>query len=419
MHSEIARQATPAVSRLEELFDTFNKVSVDLGSRYQALEMRVAELNTELAATHSARIEELTAKEELAARLSALMDTLPGGVLVLDANGMVREENPGAQSLLGESIVNRHWHAFLREAIGKGALDGGEVSLANGRRLCISSSAYGETGEQVVLLTDVSENHSLRSLINREERLAALGEMAARLAHQIRTPLSTAILYLSHLPQAGDSEKTTSVSKKILDRLRQIESLTDGMLSYIRGEARTHRVFSLSGIMQEVKDANSLLLMETGGRLTMELPADSCPIVSDKDAIFNALSNLVENAIQAATAAPRVTLTLRRIGENYQVIVADNGPGIDDTIREKIFDPFFSGRIGGTGLGLAVVLSAVKSCGGKIDVRTAKTGGAEIELLLPVNKTGSGHDTGIWVVNNQSRNKSVRHNTSERELAHG
>lgn len=383
-------------SKLEELFTTFNQVSLDLGSRYQELECRVAELNNELAASHSARLKELTEKELLAAKLGSLMDTLPGGVLVLDAEGKVREETSSAIRILGTSVRGKNWARVLPTAHRHHAPLNGEVSLDNGLRVCISSSSFGENGEVVILLTDVSENYRLRKLIDREERLSELGEMSARLAHQIRTPLSTAILYLSHLSASQNIAQALPVSKKILERLRQIESLTEGMLSYIKGEGRALTEFRLEKIFVEVKDANILQVEKFGGEIELDIPELPCPFYGDREAIFNSLSNLVDNSIKAARYNPCIRLSLSLRENCYQLAVEDNGPGISDSIREHIFDPFYSNRPGGTGIGLAVVHSAVKACRGEIAIKSGRSGGALIEILLPMDQYQQGSMNGIW-----------------------
>ncbi len=378
-------------SKLEELFTTFNQVSVDLSSRYRELEARVSQLNSELAASHSARLQELTEKEQLAAKLASLMDTLPGGVLILDTSGFVLEETSSAQRILGQSVKSLNWKDVLHKNGREQLILNGEVSLESGSRICISSSSYGDSGEIVILLTDVSENYRLRKQVDREERLSELGEMSARLAHQIRTPLSTAILYLSHLPSQNDSRQPLPVAKKILDRLRQIEGLTDGMLSYIRGERRALCEFSLGKVFEEVKDANIMQVERFGGEIVLDLPDFTCSFYGDREAIFNSLSNLVDNSVKAARFTPCIRLSLSIQGMFYQLVVEDNGPGISESIRDHIFDPFYSNRSGGTGIGLAVVHAAIKACGGEITIGTANGGGALIEMLLPLGRSQQGN----------------------------
>ena len=399
MPTEALNEESISKSRLEELFTTFNQVSLDLGSRYQELENRVGQLNSELAASHSARLAELTEKELLAAKLGSLMDTLPGGVLVIDAKGFVREETSSAIRILGKSVRDRVWTDAIPAKHREHAMLNGELSLDNGLRVCISSSSYGECGEVVILITDVSENYRLRKLIDREERLSELGEMSARLAHQIRTPLSTAILYLSHLSASQNISQALPTSKKILERLRQIEGLTDGMLSYIRGEGRTLSEFSLERVFLEVKDASILQIEKFGGELDLDIPDVPCPYFGDREAIFNSLSNLVDNSIKAARFNPCIRLSLSIQHNSYLLAVEDNGPGISDSIREHIFDPFYSNRPGGTGIGLAVVHSAVKACRGDIAIKSGRNGGALIEIVLPIDQYQQGSTNGIWKSN--------------------
>lgn len=396
MPTEALNEPPLSRNKLEELFATFNQVSEDLGSRYRDLEQRVAQLNSELAASHSARLRELTEKEQLAAKLGSLMDTLPGGVLVLDSRGTVLEETSSAQRILGKAVKDRNWKDVLNNNSSDHLMLNGEISLENGVRVCISSNSYGETGEIVILLTDVSENYRLRKLVDREERLSELGEMSARLAHQIRTPLSTAILYLSHLPAESGSIEPLPVSKKILERLRQIESLTEGMLSFIRGEGRTLCEFSLEKLLEEVKDANSMQVERFGGEIELDTPDTQCPFFGDRESIFNAICNLVDNSIKATRFNPCIRLSLSIRDSFYQLTVEDNGPGISESIREQIFEPFYSNRSGGTGIGLAVVRSAIKTCGGEIAIRTAKGGGALIEILLPLGQSQNGMLDGFW-----------------------
>ena len=165
MRANIANVPDISITQLEEVFATFNRVSADLGSSYRELEARVSGLSEELAATHSARIKELTQKEQLAAKLSALMDALPGGVIALDADGIIREENPAAIQILGSSSIGCSWIQALADSASTGPVLDGEVSFQNGKRISISSSVYGDEGDTIILLMDVSENYRLSNLM--------------------------------------------------------------------------------------------------------------------------------------------------------------------------------------------------------------------------------------------------------------
>ena len=397
MRSDIANTPDISINQLEEVFASFNRVSAELGSSYRELEARVSGLSEELAATHSARIKELTQKEMLAAKLSALMDALPGGVITLDASGTIKEENPVAIQILGGSFQGEAWLQTFEKSASIGSTPNGEVTFQSGDRISISSSAYGDEGETIILLTDVSESYRLNNLINREKRLAALGEMAARLAHQLRTPLSSAILYLSHIPTTTTKRKENpAVTQKIRDCLRQIERLIEGMLSYIRGGTQSNQEFCLNDLLREVEEATYLQITTAEGELNLNLPTRKCRINGDQEALFNALTNLVENSIQAVNNKPVITISLKKENKFYRISVEDNGPGIDDAIKEQVFDPFFSTRPMGTGLGLAVVLSTAKAHNGEVFINTAKSGGTIVQLLIPDDNPGSTEKSGIW-----------------------
>ena len=184
---------------LQNAFRDFNQLSNQLASSYQALEQRVVHLNDELHRTQDARIRELTEKERLANRLSTLLQALPGGVVALDGNGIVQEHNQAAIDLLGEPLAGISWAQVIERAFAPRSDDGHDVSLADGRRVNISTCPMINEPGQILLLTDVTEMRALQDRLNQQQRLVAMGEMAASLAHQIRTPLASAMLYGSQL----------------------------------------------------------------------------------------------------------------------------------------------------------------------------------------------------------------------------
>ena len=259
-----------SISQLEEAFGLFNQVSADLGNIYQNLESRVSGLKEELAASNSARIRELQEKEQLAAKLSSLMDALPGGVIVINMSGRIKEMNPAARHIVGDDFIGESWQRLTdRIAIGEPVYEG-EFSLRDGKRLSVTSSPFGAEGDRIILVTDITETYQLNSRINREKRLTALGEMAARLAHQVRTPLSSAILYLSNLStrlSAGMIQDSGKTVKNIQNQLGQIEKLVEGMLSYINGDIVANGTFSPLALLDEVKLATAMQVDAAEGKL--------------------------------------------------------------------------------------------------------------------------------------------------------
>ncbi len=178
---------------LEQAFSLFNQMSTQLNDSYSLLEARVTELKGELAVVSAQRMAELAEKERLANRLQNLLDLLPGGIIVIDSQGIVSEANPAARELLGQPLVGELWRQVIARCFAPREDDGHEISLKDGRRLSISTRSLDAEPGQLVLLNDLTETRLLQDQLARHERLSSLGRMVASLAHQIRTPLSAAL----------------------------------------------------------------------------------------------------------------------------------------------------------------------------------------------------------------------------------
>ena len=187
----------------------FATLTQSLKTSYAELQTRVNDLTDELTNSRAARQQELAEKEQLANRLTALVDALPGGVLVLDRHHTIILANPVAAELLGEPLLNMNFLTVIAECAASMSRDGTQILLRSGRRVSLSNQVHDGYGDQVVLITDVTETYAAQAASHRDERLAALGAMVARLAHQIRTPLASALLYLGAMQRANiaDAER--------------------------------------------------------------------------------------------------------------------------------------------------------------------------------------------------------------------
>lgn len=375
-----------SAKELEQAFAVFNRVSNELDITYRELESKVAVLTAELASTRSARLAELAEKERLAHRLSSLVSALPGGVLIVDAHDVVRDANPLAAELLGLPLVGVAWSDVLARTPAESGLETQAWLLIGGRQFSISSRRLDDSGDQVILLADVSQVHELQEQLGRKKRLTALGEMAARLAHQIRTPLSSATLYMSQLGRDDlTSAQRKDVASKVNKRLDHMGKLLDSMLSFVRGAAPVKQTVELQKILQEFAGSVGPHLKAAGS--VMELPPvdHTLTIDGDKDELVGALNNLAMNALEAAGGVVQLQVSVCALNERWlQIQVADDGPGIAEEIAERIFDPFFTTRAAGTGLGLAVVAHTVANHGGVIRVENRPQGGALFSINLPM-----------------------------------
>ena len=361
-------------SELQAAFLAFGSVSDQLSDAFDSLRGEVVQLRAALVEAHAG-------KEHLAARLSALIKGLPGGVLVLDGRGAIQEFNPAALALLGEPLLGELFSAAYARATVNSRGIGEHTELRSGRFVNVSRREL-ENGAEVVLLTDVTESHLMQVFLTRQQRLLTLGELAAGLAHQIRTPLAAALLYASQMTLADRNPADLArCADKTVGSLKQLDKLVNDMLAFAHGGAAREPV-SVSALLEQVAQWLRPALSD-GIRLTIRTQAPDLMVRANAPSLVSAVLNLATNALQAATAPLELELLARRAPcGRAQIVVSDNGPGVPPHIRERIFEPFFTTRARGNGIGLSIVKSVVEAHGGRVCL--AESGcGATFVIELP------------------------------------
>jgi two-component system, sensor histidine kinase FlrB len=345
-------------SELQAAFLAFGTVSDQLSDAFDSLRGEVAQLRTELSAAQAG-------KEHLAGRLSALIKGLPGGVLLLDGRGEIQECNPAAVALLGEPLLGQPFSAVRARATLNPERVGEHTELRSGRFVNVSRREL-ENGGEVVLLTDVTESHLMQTLLARQQRLLTMGELAAGLAHQIRTPLAAALLYASQMTLSDFSPADLSrCAEKTVGSLKQLDKLVNDMLAFAHGGAAREAV-SVSALLEQVAQWLRPALRD-GIRLTIRTQAPDLTVRANAPSLVSAVLNLATNALQAAAAPLDLELLARRTAAGRaQIVVSDNGPGVPAKIRARIFEPFFTTRARGNGIGLSIVKSVVEAHGGSV-----------------------------------------------------
>jgi two-component system sensor histidine kinase FlrB len=369
-------------SELTAAFRAFGSVSEQLSGAFDALRAQVAQLRQELGEAHAGN-------EHLAARLSALIEGLPGGVIVLDACGEIQEANPAAVALLGEPLVHQTFASVLARSAVNGGVIGENTELRSGRFVNISRRHLRHGGE-VVLLTDVTESHLMNVFLARQQRLVTMGELAAGLAHQIRTPLAAALLYASQMSIRGRSvEDLNRCAEKTVGSLKQLDRLVNDMLAFAHGGAARELV-SVSALLEQVAQWLRPALRQ-GVRLTIRTEAPGLAVRANAPSLVSAVLNLATNALQSASAELDLELLARGApGGRAQIVVSDNGPGVPAHIRDRIFEPFFTTRARGNGIGLSIVKSVVEAHRGSVSLASPGRGdgrGATFIIDLPVEAT--------------------------------
>lgn len=323
------------------------------------------------------------------ARLNHILQVMPAGVVVIDGNGWVKQANKLAADLLGEPIEGQLWRTIIQRSFKPQADDGHEVSLIDGRKVKLSITPLVNEPGQLIVLTDLTETRQLQQRIGHLQKLSSLGKMVASLAHQIRTPLSAAILYAANLSNNTLSkESRTAFADKLQSRLRDLENQVNDMLLFAKsGSEQVVSRISLQSLLQEVQLGAEVMLGRQNAMLKVNLPDPDIHILGNKVALAGALQNLIHNALGFKPIGAVIELTAsRELHNNHRVniSVSDNGPGIKGEHLKQIFEPFFTTRTHGTGLGLAVVKTVAQSHHGKISVANREQGGACFTLRLPI-----------------------------------
>ena len=353
---------------LEESFQTLNELSQSLETTYHSLEDRVTELQFQFLQSQQGNATSPLESHDRSRLLSSVLKVLPAGVVVLDSTGRVQECNLASEALLGKPLRGELWIDVVKRCFAPQHDDGYEVSLRDGRRVSVSTCPLGDQPGQVLLLTDVTETRSLQERLSQQKRLAAMGEMAASLAHQIRTPLSSAILGVSQVKNNRlDESKRNNIVEKLLANMRQLETLVNDMLLFSRSGYTGEEVFTIDSLLESIQQALPAQASKGAGACRIINNAHDLSVVGNPHILQSAILNLINNAIEACGPTGQVTVHAYSLGLNtVDIKVQDNGCGVPADIQEKIFDPFFTTRTNGTGLGLAVVRAIARAHRGEI-----------------------------------------------------
>ncbi|WP_291848483.1 ATP-binding protein [Accumulibacter sp.] len=376
---------------LHRAFDAFNQVSQALTLAYEGLQVRVESLTAELAIANGELRRQYEAKEALSERLTLLLNALPAGVIVLDGEACVSVANPAACQLFGQTIIGENWPELVRARLA--ATDAPSEWQLGSCRLAVGESPLDSAGGRILLIHDVTTAHRLKGELERNQRMVAMGEMAASLAHQLRTPLATALLYSANLCQSDLSVAArVRFAGKAMDQLKRLERLIQEVLLFARGQSIGRDTVSAGQLLADAARIVQPLFIERKVAFRVVCEVGDEPLIGSRKALAGALVNLLENALQACTAGGEVRLSAEVATGQMLISVRDTGPGIAPEVQARVFEPFFTTRGQGTGLGLAIALGVARAHGGSIDVITVLGQGSEFIMRLPTGETAERDD---------------------------
>ncbi|GDY27923.1 sensor histidine kinase [Agarivorans sp. Toyoura001] len=317
--------------------------------------------------------------------LAQIFDVMPSGLVLLDNKGYVARANPIAKNLLGKDIEQQRWLDAVPRLFSPKADDGHELSLVDGRRVKLSLSPLQDTQGQLIVLTDMTHTRQLQANVAKLQRMSALGNMVASLAHQIRTPLSAAMLYGSNLSNKTLSENARdSFRTKMMARLEDLEIQVNDMLLFAKsGEQMVVNYVPIGQLIEQLKAATDACVRQHNVELRLSVVNPNTELLVNASALVSALSNLVENAAQLSGSDKPISVSVTTSESEVVIEVEDQAGGIDKAQQHKVFEPFYTTKQNGTGLGLAVVKSVVSAHHGSIEL-TGTELGSRFVVTLPL-----------------------------------
>jgi len=409
------RQTSTDIDLLTRAFDSFNVASDALKRSYESLQQEIKQLDLELKRKNSELEQNVRTLESVRNYLTNVLQSIQNGVISVDSTGQVRTINRAARAMFGlqgDSPPNVKYWEILGDDFNLGEADGKvyEIEAQPGCELVLSFSISplqnvdGEEEGYVISFSDMTRLRELEEQAKRNMRLAAMGEMSANLAHEIRNPLGSIKLFASILERNLESDyKNRQLATHIMESVDSLDSSVTNMLIYARSPDADFAEVSVQELLKGAVETASYAISQTS--VTLNHHYDDCDAVVSGDQRFlkQALSNIVLNGVQAMpeggdliistsiTTAEELELkgttivSPNRIRTKYVAIsIRDTGVGIPQSGIQKVFEPFFSTKTMGTGLGLAIVKRVVHKHDAFLLMSTSEGKGSEFTMALPL-----------------------------------
>ncbi len=336
----------------------------------------------------------------------SILDSIEEAVITVDNDGCVTMLNPAARKITGfipEKILHRKYQdlfidhgdfrSLLLDTLRNGVrhVDVEIEYPASGRMLTVTASTNllhnvdGKSIGAVVFLRDLTHQRDMQRHMERAEQLAALGELVAGMAHELRNPLTAIRGFVQYLQQGASEQERHEYMAIILKEVDSINRVIAQLLSFARPTPKHYYKVRIADLMQDV-----LVLVRTREVLAridfvVLIPPEVPEIEVDGELIKQVLLNLLLNAVQAITERGCITIAVSAADSHVTIKISDSGCGISAESREKIFSPFFTTKATGTGLGLSIVQRIVTVHQGKIMIDSVVGKGTDVIIELPIH----------------------------------
>lgn len=363
-------------------------------------------LAEKLKASESALRKQVIDFEELERLNSTIVSNLNSGLMTITNEGRIRAFNRYAEQLTGVCQADAYdkpltdilpgFSPFMnkiqcisREEMVHNRADGEEMVI--GFKSISFTDKDGFSLGVIIDFQDLTQLIKMKSELARADRLAAIGELSARIAHEIRNPLAAISGSVQLIANGGSID---AADKRLLDIIvretERLNKLIRDFLDYARPTQPSKKLVNLCGLVNEIRE-----LMEGDCRFEGVVIRNDCPeeleVFVDADKFRQVLWNLMVNAVEAMSDEGMISINAEEISSSYElkgagavlVKISDTGSGMNEEELKRVFEPFHTTKTGGTGLGLATVYRVIEAHGGKIRVSSVKGKGTEFTIVLP------------------------------------
>jgi PAS domain S-box-containing protein len=396
---------------LQQSFESFDRATARLQKAFAGLEEKFEAINKELDCKNIELQDALAEKEKISTYLQNILESLTTGVVVTDLEGKTTMMNQCAETFTGfskEEVRGKNASSLFGDEFPSDPegcfnlkhFDGGigkKIGL-KGRRLEIFGSAVKSKNKEeigkVIVLRNITKISKLEERVKRTEKLAAMGETAANIAHEIRNPLGSIGLFASLLIKELKEKKNRDRASHIISAVKDMDNKISNLLMFARDQKPLMKEVSIHNVLKEIIIFSEQILGKENIILTANYEDVDPIIVGNAEMLKQVFLNLILNALQVMPGGGNLYIKTRISGgnderkdsynSNVEISFMDTGRGIPDENIKKIFDPFFTTKEKGTGLGLAIANNIVDIHGGSIDVENNKGGGVTFNITFPV-----------------------------------
>ena len=399
---------------LQKAFQSFNEVSQQLQGSYDKLQERIKELDSQLTDKNLELERNLNEKDRVKNNLNNILESLQNGVVVIDSNeevtafnqsaGVIMRKSPSQcvgkklkdiflpeffESTLSPLIQNK----FKNESLDRIYYfeDSEKVDI----RVSASPMKDNENKEvgTVLIVQDVTHLKSLEEEVQRNQRLTAMGEMAAGIAHEIRNPLGSIELFASLLRKDLEEDVDKQLlADHICSGVKNMDRIISSILLFAKSPEPSCQKCDINAMLQELLEFSTNIVFPENIKIIRKLSKGKLFCKGDSNLLKQVFLNFIRNAIQAMQEDGELVLKSEEIGISKKgkregaciaISISDTGAGISPENIKKIFNPFFTTKARGTGLGMAIAYNIIKAHQGTIEVESKKNKGTTFTVKIP------------------------------------